>query len=47
MTDFSSIIVVTLVSILAGLLYLLLSIGSRDSRLPPGQRTLIKSLTLM
>jgi hypothetical protein len=37
MVGLSSIIAVTLMSILAGLLYLLLSIGSRDSRLPPGQ----------
>lgn len=37
MADLSSIVIVTLVSVLAGLLYLLLSMGSRDSRLPPGQ----------
>lgn len=36
MAGLGSIIMVTLVSVLAGLLYLLLSIGSRDSRLPPG-----------
>ncbi|GAM35621.1 hypothetical protein TCE0_017r04089 [Talaromyces pinophilus] len=39
MVGLSSIIAVTLMSILAGLLYLLLSIGSRDSRLPPGPAT--------
>jgi hypothetical protein len=37
MADLSSIVIVTLVSVLAGLLYLLLFIGSRDPRLPPGQ----------
>lgn len=37
MADLSTTIAMTLMSTLAGLLYLLLSIGSRDSRLPPGQ----------